>query len=344
MSDTNLYDLIERGLESSQAPAIAAALFTGETVLEQYVVGKRRQNRKEPVTADDLFHLGSNVKAMIATMAARLVQKGDFSFEQPLKELFEDEVLHPGFASVTFEQLLQHSAGLYPFTDPEEAVFRELADLDMPPIQARRELTRRLLTRAPSYPPGTEQNYSNAGYAVAASLLETRLGTSWKALLDRYVFDPLCIRGVVGLPSEYNSEQPQGHEEVQGSLQPDSEPELVPLAFSPAGDLSMTLGNYTTFLQSHLLALKGQSQTLSKAMARKLHGLDGEEPMGWGKAALDLTPVSAHLGSAGSFFALTALCTERDIGVTLLTNACTEEIEEVCSDVSREVLTSFISG
>ncbi len=75
MSTPSLRELVEQGRQGSQAPAFAASLFTGSEVLDQHVSGKRRQDRGEPVAETDLFHLGSNLHAIVATAATRLDQE-----------------------------------------------------------------------------------------------------------------------------------------------------------------------------------------------------------------------------------------------------------------------------
>lgn len=347
MSAISLRDLVEQGRQNSQAPALAAALFTGDKVLDQHIAGQRRQDRDEPVAETDLFHLGSNLKAVVATAAVRLAQEGRLSLEQPLGDLFTDGTLHPDYAAVTFAQLLRHRAGLQPFTSSHEEMFDELSDLTVPPVEARHELTRRLLTRPPAFTPGSDMHYSNAGYAVAASLLETLTGRPWEALVEDYVLAPLGIRGFFGLPPEAGDEQPWGHDDDSGTLAPveSLEPYQLPAFLTPAGNLSLSLPDYVTFLQLHLTALKGESPLLSREAARLLHGLDGDPPMGWGGARNARgVRLSQHFGTSGAFFAGAVLYPERDTGFTVLTNAFSDAVEKAAISVARAALTSTLDS
>ena len=67
----------------SDVPGLAAAVFRCDAVLDEAVDGVRRADRPDPVTPDDPFHLGSNVKAMTATMIATLVEEGTLRVVDP---------------------------------------------------------------------------------------------------------------------------------------------------------------------------------------------------------------------------------------------------------------------
>src|SRR5262245_32125177 len=61
--------------EEKKMPAMAAALVTSRGVEMIGAVGVRKAGFPDAVTLDDLWHLGSDTKAMTATLIARLVER-----------------------------------------------------------------------------------------------------------------------------------------------------------------------------------------------------------------------------------------------------------------------------
>ena len=56
--------------------ALAAALVNSKGLVAVGAVGVRKRGDTTAVTVDDQFHLGSDTKAMTATLIARMVEKG----------------------------------------------------------------------------------------------------------------------------------------------------------------------------------------------------------------------------------------------------------------------------
>ena len=66
------------------------------------------------VTADDQFHIGSDTKAMTATLVALFVEKGDLGWDDTLGKAFPElaEKMSPQVRRITLTQLLTHRSGL----------------------------------------------------------------------------------------------------------------------------------------------------------------------------------------------------------------------------------------
>jgi CubicO group peptidase (beta-lactamase class C family) len=62
-------------LQKFNLPAMAAAVVTDDGIKFAGAVGVRKRGTDIPVGLDDLWHLGSDEKAMTATLIARLVQR-----------------------------------------------------------------------------------------------------------------------------------------------------------------------------------------------------------------------------------------------------------------------------
>src|SRR6202008_2039522 len=94
--------------------AMGAVLIRHGQVTELAVAGLRAKGEAEPVQSGDVWHLGSNGKAMTATMIARLVERGVLSWDTPLSQLLPELAadMQAAYRDVTLRDLLAHQAGL----------------------------------------------------------------------------------------------------------------------------------------------------------------------------------------------------------------------------------------
>jgi beta-lactamase family protein len=69
-------------------PALAAAVVRSGGV-ETAVLGVRDVETEAPVAEDDRFHLGSNTKAITATVAALLVERGTLGWDTAARDVLE---------------------------------------------------------------------------------------------------------------------------------------------------------------------------------------------------------------------------------------------------------------
>jgi CubicO group peptidase (beta-lactamase class C family) len=94
-------------------PALAAAIVTSKGLIASGAVGVRKYGTNSPVTVNDQFHLGSDTKAMTATMLATLVEAAKLSWTTTIEQVFPElaSKMNPGYRQVTLEQLLAHRAG-----------------------------------------------------------------------------------------------------------------------------------------------------------------------------------------------------------------------------------------
>jgi D-alanyl-D-alanine carboxypeptidase len=93
-------------------PGLSAAVFDDNDIIALGATGVRKADDPSPVGSDDKWHLGSDTKAMTATLCALFVANGELASTTPLAEVFGAEGLHPDFRAVTLEQLLTHRGGL----------------------------------------------------------------------------------------------------------------------------------------------------------------------------------------------------------------------------------------
>src|SRR3954469_13672704 len=174
---------------------------------------------------DDSFHLGSNTKAITATLAAIAVERGLVAWSSSAPAVLDVE----GSPGITLECLLAHAAGIRPLTEDDE-----LAELP----RQRSEVARLLVSESPLFEPGTDNAYSNGGYTVAAVMLEEVTGVNWEVLLQSWLAEPLSIELGFGWPPDL-----PGHYECEGRLVRHDQADgyCVPTSIAPAGDVNATI-------------------------------------------------------------------------------------------------------
>ena len=194
-----LRTLLEGVRKTHEIPALAAVATRADAVLEIDACGSRREGKPDQVTAQDLFHIGSNTKAMTATLAGILIEGGTLTWTTTTREAFSawaDDIL-PEYRDVTVVDLLSHRAGLASYEDEESPEFRDLKSLQGDPPAQRKEFAHRALRRKHAVPPRTKAQYSNGGYAVAAAMIQWA-GKGLRSLMRSRLFDPLAAPSSAG--------------------------------------------------------------------------------------------------------------------------------------------------
>src|SRR5262249_45906975 len=108
-----LEDLLEPVRAAHNLPSLAGAVFSSDNLLAIGAVGVRKLADSTAVTRTDLSHLGSDTKAMTATLIALYVADGTLRWDTTMAEAFPAEAASfaAAYRGVTLEQLLDHRGG-----------------------------------------------------------------------------------------------------------------------------------------------------------------------------------------------------------------------------------------
>jgi len=331
---TPAVDDVSTALEAFRAdagmPALAGAVFRGGSLVAIGATGVRKLGDATRVTTADLFHLGSDTKAMTATLVGLYVDRGRLSFSHTLSALFPGATLHPGYAAVTLDQLLQHRGGL-PAAIPADIWSQMWSDGTRPDALRRAVLA--LLSRPPAQAPGTFV-YANASYLVAGAALEGAAADSWQHLIVSQLWGPLgmasCGFGAPGTPGRVD--QPWGHRtNADGSLtplDPGNPSSDNPPALGPAGTAHCSLQDWGKFLALHLAGARGEPTALvTTATLQHLQAPPpgGNYACGWGVYARHWAGGTAltHTGSNTLWQATAWLAPAKNLAFVTATNCAT---------------------
>lgn len=278
--DVEVTRLLEPVLRKHNMPAMAAAVLGSAGIRWSGVVGFRKRGVDVPARLKDLWHLGSDGKAMTAALAARMVENSQLKWTSSLGEVFSDraERMHPEFRGVTLTQLLSHRSGL-----PRNLDLGRYQGPDVVALRIRavdEELARKPLT-----PPGSSHAYSNLGYIIAGAMMERVTGASWEQLIRDQLFKPLKMEGAGfgGTGTMGEIRQPWPHAS-NGKPMPGNGP-LVdnPPVMGPAGRIHSSLQDWARFIGDQLRGSRGNPGLLKSESYRVLQSpvQGGDYALGW---------------------------------------------------------------
>ena len=302
-------------------PAIAAAVVTSEGIQIVGAVGVRKRGTEIPVTLTDQWHLGSDTKAMTATLMARLVERGQLKWDTTLAEVFPDlaSQMHPGFKNVTLQHLLSHRSGLP--ANPDLAKY-----LGDDGVALRLRAVREELTKPPQHAPGSHYEYSNLGYIIAGAVMEKTSGQSWEHAMSTEVFEPLQMKavGFGGTGTHGQIDQPWPHT-ADGEPTAENGPVVDnPPVMGPAGRVHCSIQDWAKFIQDQLRGDRGESALLKPGMYQRLHEppFAGEYALGWIVTQREWGggTVFNHAGDNTMNFANVWIAPQRDFAILVCVN------------------------
>lgn len=352
----SLTALLEPIRSKHKLPALAAAVIKDGKVVALGATGVRRAGGEEAVTADDVFHLGSDTKAMTATLIGVLIEEGKFSWSSTVGEVFGDEVkdMDAAWKAVTIEQLL-HNRGGAPADLNEGGLWGRLWEQKGSPTEQRMELVRGVITRPPVAEPGTKMIYSNGGFAIAGAMAEKVTGESWEDLMREKVFKPLGITtGGFGAPGHPEKvDQPWGHRPNGQPVKPGRGADNPP-AIGPGGSAHMSMADWAKFVTAHLrgdpLNPAREAKLVAPEMYAKMHTPVDNYAMGWvigsrgwakGERDGDKGIVLNHAGSNTMWFCIAWVAPERDFAVLIATNMGGKPAERGADEVAGALIGAY---
>lgn len=335
-------DVLAAAMEGKAVPGMAALVIRNYRAEREMVAGVRKLGDPDPVRRGDRWHLGSDGKAMTATLVARLVERGVLAWDRPLSEMLPGVEMHADYRDVTLPDLLSHRSGLPENADLDffNTFYADTAPL---PDQRLRYVTR-ALQDAPVTPKRGERSYSNTGFLIAGAIAERAAGTPYEHLMLTHVFRPLRMRSVSFL-QHGGAGEPCGH--VDGRVA-DRERDPNPPMFAPCGGMRMSLRDWSRFCIDHLSGERERGRLLRQETYRFIHTPQGETTaaLGWGRQermAGRIGPVLVHAGSDGNWYALVALFPETGNGVLVAANAAESMGGDAASLAALRALAATVS-
>lgn len=345
----NLNSTLQPILEKYDLPALAGAIVTAKTFMAVGAVGVRKYGGKTPVTIEDQFHLGSDTKAMTATIIAMMVETDRISWSTTLAAALPELApkMDPAYRNVTLEQLMNHRAGFTAESWPRGQTLLDVQQLPGSPREQRWAYAKMILKEPPEVAPGTKFLYSNRSYAIAGVIAEKTANKAWEDMMREWLFAALgmdsCGFGAMGTAGKLD--QPLQHE-LKGREHRAIEPGPLadnPLAIAPAGTVHCSVIDWAKFLQAHLRGENGFGGILEPGTFRKLHTPPFDDyAFGW--LAVDRPWAGGraltHAGSNTQNYAVAWIAPKKDFAVAVMTNQGGDQAAKA-ADAAASALIQF---
>ena len=244
---------------------MGAAIVTLEDGITAIAVaGTRRATGGAAVSADDLWHLGSNTKAVTSLLATVAVAQGRIQWTTTVAQAFQELTnVRAEYREVTLRDLLSHQSGF-----PRDA--SPLAFASGTTAPAQRALAVAWAVQQPPIVPRGTFSYSNLGYVVAGAMLERAFGTSFEAAMAAQIHVPLGMTDAGWGPQAAagSATQPVAHLWDKGSW-------LVleafdnPPVYNSSGRAHMSLASWGRLLREVLRVEAGTSTVAPADVARQ---------------------------------------------------------------------------
>jgi D-alanyl-D-alanine carboxypeptidase len=224
--------------------------------------GRAELDSERPVPLDGRFRVGSITKTFVSTVLLQLAGEGKVELDAPV-----DRYL-PGLIDkqITVRQVLQHTSGLYNYTDalplnPDE--FEKIRYKHWSP----QELLAISTSKPLDFAPGTKWSYSNTNYIVAGLLVEKLTGKPYEKSVEQRILKPLRLNDTEVPGDNPNIHGPHAHGYWTVNGKPSDITRLNPSVAWSAGEMISTTKDLDTFivaLTSGKLLKPAQQQELVK--------------------------------------------------------------------------------
>ena len=313
--------------KANNIPELAFAVVTGDSILEMSFLGHHSINLPDTAMSTDRFHLGSLTKAMTGFIAAKVVEEGKLNWDTKFFDVYPEwqRKCDSAYFNITLADLLSHRARIKPFTEDNEYLPIPLFKGDK---EERREgFGKWVLTLKPVIEDtSVHYNYSNAGYVLAALMLERVTNKTWEKL------DSICFNQCLGIntrfswPDNQTKKDTWGHWMVGDSLKPVPSTVKYHLDYGePAGDINITLPDYIKFIQLNIQGLEGKDNFLKGSTYTFIHKGIPNYSIGWANIYDRGKEFSAHSGTAGTYFATVSIDRQKNIAYIIFMNTATDD-------------------
>ena len=169
------------------SPGMAVLLARGDEVLYRGACGSANLELGVPLSADQVFRIGSVTKQFAAAAALKLAEAGKLSLDDPLTKFVPG---YPGGDKVSVRMLLNHTSGIRSYTDVPGVMDGPQIKLDL----TTAALIDSFKAEKPDFAPGEGWHYNNSGYVLLGAVIEAASGKPWHVYMDEAFFKPLGMR------------------------------------------------------------------------------------------------------------------------------------------------------
>jgi CubicO group peptidase (beta-lactamase class C family) len=138
---------------------------------------------KTPNDKNSVFQIGSITKQFTATVLLKLQEEKKLNVKDKLSKYFPD---YPKGDSITLEQLLTHTSGIYSYTSDKAFMANEVSK-----PSDRKKMMALFKDKPLQFSPGSQWEYSNSAYLLLGYIIEDVAKMPYEQAVRNYIFKPL---------------------------------------------------------------------------------------------------------------------------------------------------------
>lgn len=299
----------------------SALVAKNGTILLNKGYGYRNAADKVVNNEQTIFQLGSITKQFTSAVILKLQEEKKLSVSDKLSKYFPG---YPKGDSITIEQLMTHTSGIYSYTNDPNFMANEVTK------PASREMMMALFRDKPfDFSPGTSWNYSNSGYSLLGYIIEAVTRKPYEQAVRKYIFTPLGMtHSGFDFANLKNKEKATGYFKLD-----DKETVAAPVVDSTVSYSAGAVYSTTGDLYLWHKALQKNS-ILSESQQEKAYTpVKNKYGYGW---VIDSTEGKRRVGHGGGihgFVTNIARVPEDDICIILLSNASNPTLAEITKSI-----------
>ncbi|GGG59330.1 serine hydrolase domain-containing protein [Epilithonimonas arachidiradicis] len=306
-----------------QIPALEIAVISSDSILMK-ALGTNKVNSNVKVTLQNRFHLGSNTKAITSFIAADLVLQGKINWNTDFFNLFPELKTKQNHGKdLTLLNLLNFKAPLASFSYdthiPESVVITGTNQ------EQRYNIVRYLLTQKAVEKNKDDLYLTNLGYVLAGLMLEKVSNKNYNELVND-LNKKLNIDFRFGSPNIQDEQQTYGHNE---KLIPLTEENIKLSWLLSAGNINITLPDYSLYIQNYLKGLEGNGKPFQKKTFEQLLFEFPTFSFGWfNKIGKNGNNYINNFGNANGYMSSVSIFKEKKIAIIIFSNLSSESANE----------------
>jgi len=295
----------------------SALVAKGGTILLNKGYGYRNAANKVLNTEQSIFQLGSITKQFTAAVILKLQEEKKLNVKDKLSKYF------PAYTkadSITIEQLLTHTSGIFNYTNDETFMNNEITK------PAGRDKIFALFRDKPlDFTPGTKWNYSNSGYMLLGYIIEDVTKMSYEKAVRKYIFTPLKM-----IHSGFDFTHLAAPDKTTGyAKMSEKDPTLTPIVDSTVSFSAGAIYSTTSDLLLWHKALETNTVLTLAQQQEAYIPVMNNYGYGWGIDSIEGKRRVGHGGGIPGYITNFSRVPEDDICIVLLSNASDQTLEEI---------------
>jgi CubicO group peptidase (beta-lactamase class C family) len=312
--------------EKYKIPELAYAIVSSDSILKIQTLGVQRVNSDHKANINDKFRIGSNTKTITSYISAVLVKQGKIKWDTKFFDLYPElkTKSNSAYYDLTLQDFLTFRANLIKWSYGNDTPTKK--EVKGNSQQQRYEFVSWILQQEPVKEKQSIY-WANPSYVAVGLMLEKATGKKYETLVDE-LGQELGIKFDFGQPNLIDKNQPWGHDENLKPEKPSLNYKLNWL--SSAGNITVSLPDYSKFIQLQLQGLLGKSKIFTAEEFACFHYGLPEFSFGWKWYVDEKTNLkySFHEGNPGTFLSKTFICKDTDKAFIIFANIQSDEAEE----------------